>query len=71
MIPLLKSNYKIDKLDFLFIDHIKEIYYSDLLLIENCGLLKSGSCVVADNVIVFSINKYLNHVKTSGKYDSQ
>lgn len=59
--------------DYVFIDHIKEAYYNDLLLIEQHNLLKSGSLVVADNVIVFgkSVGNYLDHVKNSGKYVSK
>jgi len=53
-----------------FIDHAKNKYYPDLLLIEQYNLMHSGSVVVADNVIVFNINDYLNHVRNSGKYTS-
>ncbi|QKF93498.1 O-methyltransferase [Fadolivirus algeromassiliense] len=58
------------KVDMVFIDHDKQSYLSDLLLIEQNELLHSGSIVVADNVIVFKINKYLDHVRNSGLYSS-
>jgi len=38
------------KLDFVFIDHAKELYLSDLQKIMTAGLLHKGSVVVADNV---------------------
>jgi catechol O-methyltransferase len=38
------------KLDFAFIDHAKELYLSDLKLIEERGWLHPGSIVVGDNI---------------------
>lgn len=58
------------KIDLVFIDHDKKMYLSDLLLIEKMGLLHPGSTIVADNVIIFKINDYLNHVRNSGNYSS-
>jgi len=58
------------KVDLVFIDHAKTAYLSDLLLIEKNSLLHSGSVVVADNVIIFKINDYLDHVRNSGLYSS-
>lgn len=58
------------KIDMVFIDHDKKAYLPDLLLIEKHGLLHSGSVVVADNVIVFKINDYLDHIRKSGLYNS-
>jgi catechol O-methyltransferase len=40
------------KLDFVFIDHAKEVYLSDLELILGEGWLRKGAVVVADNVKV-------------------
>eukprot|EP01126_Amoeba_proteus_P016187 TRINITY_DN17444_c0_g1_i1.p1 TRINITY_DN17444_c0_g1~~TRINITY_DN17444_c0_g1_i1.p1 ORF type:complete len:262 (-),score=24.63 TRINITY_DN17444_c0_g1_i1:47-832(-) len=60
-------------IDFLFIDHDKAAYYTDLIEIERNGLLRSGSVVVADNVLSFNRPKvdYLNHVrKPYGPYHS-
>jgi len=70
VIPKLKSEHGVDTVDLVFIDHDKRAYLSDLLLIEKHGLLHKGSWVVADNVLVFSINDYLNHVRNSGLYSS-
>jgi len=57
------------KIDMVFIDHDKTKYLSDLLLIEQSGLLHPGSVVVADNVIIFHIDDYLDHVR-SDKYST-
>jgi catechol O-methyltransferase len=37
-------------LDFVFIDHAKEVYLQDLKIIQEAGWLHEGSVVVADNV---------------------
>eukprot|EP01084_Bolivina_argentea_P264124 447302_1 len=76
IIPKLKGEIcKYDKdfngFDLIFIDHAKDLYLSDLQLIEKCDLIKQGSYVVADNVLVFGLNNYLSHVRNSGKYESK
>lgn len=62
-----------ESIDFLFIDHDKSQYLNDLVHIEQAGLLKSGSVVVADNVLSFGVplTEYLDHVRdTNGLYSS-
>jgi catechol O-methyltransferase len=54
--------------DLVFIDHEKSDYYGDLLLVEKHGLITSGSVVVADNVVVFKIKDYLDHVRNTDFY---
>lgn len=39
--------------DFLFIDHVKELYHNDLVQLERTQLVRCGSYVCADNVVVF------------------
>jgi catechol O-methyltransferase len=58
--------------DVVFVDHWKDRYLIDLKLIEEQGLLKSGTIVVADNVGIFenSLQGYLDYVRQSGKYHS-
>ena len=58
------------QIDLVFVDHDKKAYCSDLILIENAELLHPGSVVVGDNVIIFKINDYLDHVRNSGLYSS-
>jgi catechol O-methyltransferase len=56
---------------FIFIDHAKEQYVSDLKLFEQSGLMQSPGCVVvADNILSFniSLDDYINHVSNSGLY---
>ena len=57
-------------ISLLFIDHAKDCYLPDLRRIEAAGLLRQGSVVAADNVIVFGLADYLRHVRFSGLYTS-
>lgn len=60
------------KFDLVFLDHWKDLYLSDLRLIEQHNLLKEKSVVVADNIGIFenSLKDYLDYVRHSGKYES-
>ena len=55
------------QIDLLLIDHEKAAYLPDLITIEQSGLLRSGSVVVADNVLSFGcpLEHYLSHVRAS------
>jgi catechol O-methyltransferase len=50
-------------LDFMFIDHDKDAYVTDLLSIESRGWLHRGSIVVADNVRVPGAPKYRSYMR--------
>ncbi len=50
-------------LDFVFIDHTKDAYLSDLLLILERGWLHRGSIVVADNIKVPGAPEYRAYMK--------
>lgn len=57
--------------DLVFIDHDKDAYLSDLRLLEAHGLVRAGSVVVADNVLMNGdrMHGYLAHVRNpSGPY---
>jgi catechol O-methyltransferase len=58
--------------DLVFLDHWKDLYERDLQLIEERGLLRPGSTVVADNVgELFGADAYLDYVRSCGRYDSE
>ena len=58
--------------ELVFLDHWKDIYKSDLQLIEQRKLLKPGSIVVADNVgKIFDPDVYLDYVRNCGHYESE
>jgi len=61
------------KFDLVFLDAIKTQYLQYLKLLEGKNLLKEGSIVVADNVILYEgeMNDYLKYVRNSGDYRSQ
>jgi len=54
--------------DIVSIDHLKEDYLNCLNQLEAAGQLRSGSLVIADNVILFSITNLLKHMRFSGSY---
>ena len=59
--------------DFVFIDHAKKEYLSDLKLLESEGIIVKNSVVFADNVGIFKdeMVEYFHHVRESGEYLSQ
>ena len=56
---VLRDVYGIKAVDAIFIDHAKERYLPDLLLVEKAGLLQQGSVLIADNVIIPGAPDYL------------
>ena len=56
------------KFDLVFIDHAKNRYFPDLLLLEHYNLLSDRIVIVADNVIVFNIQDYESYVEKN--YDT-
>jgi len=56
---VLKDVYGIETVGAIFIDHAKERYLPDLLLVEKAGLLQKGSVLIADNVIIPGAPDYL------------
>ena len=68
IIPELKC-----KADFVFIDHAKKKYLSDLKLLETQEIILKNCTVFADNVGIFKdeMAEYFDHVRNSGKYQSQ
>lgn len=58
--------------DLVFLDHWKDLYEQDLRLIEERGLLRTGSIVVADNVgEMFGADAYLDYVRSCGRYETE
>ncbi|XP_075710518.1 catechol O-methyltransferase-like [Rhinoderma darwinii] len=69
VIPSLKTKYNVDQVDFVFIDHFGIRYTADTKLLEECGLIKKGSVLLADNVVYPGAPEFLEYVRTSGSYD--
>ena len=51
------------ELDFLFIDHDKDSYKSDLCKLEESGMITAGTKIVADNVLFANIEEYVSYVQ--------
>ncbi|UJR27143.1 hypothetical protein I4U23_008442 [Adineta vaga] len=68
VIPHLNENFNIDSFDLIFIDHFKDVYLRDLQLLEEHGLIKSGTMIVADNVIYPGAPDYLEYVRNNSNY---
>ena len=67
VIPTLEGQF-----DLVFLDHWKDLYKSDLQLIEQRELIAPDSIVVADNVgKIFAPEPYLDYVRNCGHYDCE
>ena len=58
-----------NRIDFLFVDHAKEMYLADLQLLELGGFIRQGTAVAADNVVFFQLSDYctyMSKLQTSG-----
>ncbi|KAJ7983795.1 hypothetical protein DPEC_G00371260 [Dallia pectoralis] len=69
VIPKLRSEYGLERLDLVFMDHWKKCYRNDLQALEGSGLLGKGSVVLADNVLFPGAPNFLKHVRKSGLYE--
>lgn len=58
--------------DLVFIDHYAANYLGDLQLLEKLGLIRTGTIVMSDNVVMFAsqLGPYLHHLRDSGLYES-
>jgi catechol O-methyltransferase len=52
-------------IDFMFLDHYKPAYVTDLKLCEQLDLIKPGSILVADNVVKPGNPPYLSYIRSS------
>jgi catechol O-methyltransferase len=71
---LLRAEDRVQYIDMLFIDHGEggiELYESDLKICEELGLLKSGACIVADNVLRPGAPEYRKYVRSHSGFRSQ
>ncbi len=67
LIPTLEGPF-----DLVFLDHWKDLYERDLRLLEERGMLRAGSTIVADNVgELFGAKAYLDYVRSCGRYESE
>ncbi|XP_069850463.1 catechol O-methyltransferase isoform X1 [Dipodomys merriami] len=69
LIPQLKQQHDVDTLDMVFLDHWKDRYLPDTLLLEECGLLRKGTVLLADNVIIPGSPEFLAYVRKSNSFE--
>jgi catechol O-methyltransferase len=69
-IKRLNKEGKLTEVDFVFLDHVEDLYVQDFKVIEELGLFKSGSLVVADNVVRPGAPEYREFVRQSPKFES-
>lgn len=60
----LKEEGKVERIDFLFLDHDESLYEQDLkLALDELKLLQQNACIVADNVLRPGAPKYREYVQ--------
>lgn len=70
-IPKMRAEFGVDTFDLVFLDHWKDRYLPDTKLLEDGGLLRKGSVLLADNVIFPGAPEYLEYVRSSPRYESR
>ncbi|CAF2716754.1 unnamed protein product [Rotaria sp. Silwood2] len=71
VIPHLNKTFHINKFDLIFIDHDGAAYLPDFMLLEQYNLIKSGTMIVADNVIYPGAPKYLKYIRNNPNYTTR
>lgn len=61
----LHDSWKVRHIDMMLLDHYKPAYLGDLRYAETLGVVKKGTVLVADNVIVPGNPPYLKYVRSS------
>ena len=70
-IRALRSEYSVDKLDFVIIDHNKWTYVPDLKILEEERLLRKGTVLVADDCLWPYGTEYLDYVENDPRYETE
>lgn len=66
----LKASGDLERIDFLFLDHVEDLYMQEFKLCEELNLLPSGSLVVADNVLRPGAPEYRKYVRQHSGVES-
>uniref|UniRef100_A0A8C4YS94 Catechol O-methyltransferase n=1 Tax=Gopherus evgoodei TaxID=1825980 RepID=A0A8C4YS94_9SAUR len=67
IIPQLKKKHEVDTLDFVFLDHWKDRYLPDTILLLDHGLLRKGSVILADNVIFPGAPEFIKYIRNNNR----
>uniref|UniRef100_A0A8V0ZTB4 Catechol O-methyltransferase n=1 Tax=Gallus gallus TaxID=9031 RepID=A0A8V0ZTB4_CHICK len=68
IIPQLKKKYEVDTLDFVFVDHWKDRYAPDTILLQECSLLRKGSVLLADNIIFPGAPEFVKYIRNNPRF---
>ena len=68
VIPRLNQDFNVESFDLIFIDHYEDAFLRDLKMLEELGLIKSGTVIVADNVIAPGAPAYLEYIRNNPNY---
>ncbi|NXA39105.1 COMT methyltransferase, partial [Eudromia elegans] len=68
IIPQLKKKHEVDTLDFVFLDHWKDRYSPDTILLQECNLLRKGTVLLADNVICPGAPEFLKYIRNNPRF---
>lgn len=68
VIPRLNQEFNVESFDLIFIDHYENAFLPDLKMLEELGLIKSGTMIVADNVITPGAPDYLEYIRNNPNY---
>ncbi len=68
VIPQLRQYHNVDSFDFIYIDHYGQHYLRDFKLLEQYGFIKSGTMIVADNVIAPGAPDYMHYLHNNPNY---
>ncbi|XP_074869015.1 catechol O-methyltransferase [Carettochelys insculpta] len=69
IIPQLKKKHEVDTVDFVFLDHWKERYQPDTVLMLECGLLRKGSVILADNILCPGAPEFIKYVRNNSRFE--
>lgn len=67
----LKQSGELKHADLVFMDHVEELYATDLKLCVELGLLRAGSLVVADNLVRPGAPGYREYIASQARFESK
>ena len=60
----------VSTVDYVLIDHASQFFLKDLLILQQSGLLRKGSVVVADNVLLPGAPDYRRYLATTPHFST-
>ncbi|KAG7664056.1 UFE1 [[Candida] subhashii] len=64
----IQQNDKFRAIDFVFIDHWKDMYVPDIRVLETLNLIAPGTIIAADNILYPGVPGYVKYVQGSPEY---